>query len=435
MALGGDEGVENAHDERGLGAGPLGSRRARVSALAATALVVAVAVLSDAPRAGDPSALVDRVAAAEVLAEVATPTPAPTPTPTPVPTPTPLVPVDDGLTADQRQLELVGNLGDDAIRPKSVVDNGNGLFFAQNIMYRHSITVYDRDLQLLATIDDTVDLAAFGHPDHEGGHQGAPVEAAFDSTGSYAYVSNYRMYGPGFDNAGGDACLAGDWDHSYVYRVDTETLAIDAVIEVGAVPKFVAVTPDDAYLLVSNWCSYDLSVIDTATNEEVARIDIGQWPRGIAVTADSRTAYVSEMGTKNVHVVDLVTLEVVDALTVGQAPRHLLLSPDEDLLYVTLNLEGSIAKVDLATGEILGEVVTGSLPRSMTISEDGTALYVVNNGDATMAKVATETMEVIDRVSTGLEPIGITYDEGTRNVWVSVYTGQLMVFGDRAPAE
>ena len=41
--------------------------------------------------------------------------------------------------------------------------------------------------------------------------------------------------------------------------------AIDQVIPVGAVPKYVAVTPDDKTVLVTNWCSWDLSVIDVAT--------------------------------------------------------------------------------------------------------------------------------------------------------------------------
>ena len=31
------------------------------------------------------------------------------------------------------------------------------------------------------------------------------------------------------------------------------------------VPKYVAVTPDNRYVLVTNWCSFDLSVIDRAT--------------------------------------------------------------------------------------------------------------------------------------------------------------------------
>ena len=91
----------------------------------------------------------------------------------------------------------VAEIGGD-ISPKSVVASGKGLFFAQNMMYRHTVTVYDRSFQLVATIPDTVVLSNFGHAEFQGEFQGAPVEAAFTSDGRYAYVSNYSMYGPGF---------------------------------------------------------------------------------------------------------------------------------------------------------------------------------------------------------------------------------------------
>ena len=40
--------------------------------------------------------------------------------------------------------------------------------FAQNMMYRHTVTVYDRNGDLVKTIPDTVDLTAFGIPGHPG---------------------------------------------------------------------------------------------------------------------------------------------------------------------------------------------------------------------------------------------------------------------------
>ena len=79
------------------------------------------------------------------------------------------------------------------------------------------------------------------------------------------------MYGAGFGPEGHDCCTPqSGYDDSYTYRIDTETFAIDQAIKVGAVPKYVAVTPDDTKVLVTNWCTYDLSVIDVATAREVA---------------------------------------------------------------------------------------------------------------------------------------------------------------------
>ena len=43
-----------------------------------------------------------------------------------------------------------------------------GLVFAQNTMYRHTMTVYDETGALKKTIPDGVDLAQFGYPGHAG---------------------------------------------------------------------------------------------------------------------------------------------------------------------------------------------------------------------------------------------------------------------------
>lgn len=315
------------------------------------------------------------------------------------------------------------------ITPKSVVASGRGLVFAQNMMYKHSVTVYDRDGELVKTIPDAVNLEAFGIGGHPGEVLGAPVEVAFNPDASKAYVSNYAMYGAGFGPEGSDECHAGDGtDNSFVYRVDVATLTIDAVIPVGAVPKYVAVSPDGKWLIVTNWCTFDASIIDTATNAEVKRIPLGPYPRGIVVSPDSRTAYVAVMGTQNIARIDLGSFTVSWIYGVGAGPRHLVISPDGSALYATLNGEGRVAKLDPINGVVQTKVATGNAPRSMSISTDGKHLYVVNYGSGTMSKLDAASLAKVQDVETGYQPIGITYDASTGRVWVANYTGSIMVF-------
>ena len=350
---------------------------------------------------------------------------APTTTSTPSTTTTtvPLPP------SDQRTLEPLEVIGGD-IAPKSVVHSGDGYFIANNMMYRHTMTLYDRSMNLVATIPDTVDLGDFGF-DYEGEYQGAPVEAAFTSDGAYAYVSNYQMYGPGFDNPGDDGCSDGDWDRSFLYRVNVAEAEVDQVIQVGAVPKYVAVTPDDSTVLVTNWCTYDLSVVDTETGVEERRVDIGRFPRGIAVTKDGSKAYIAVMGSTDIAVLSLDDYSLSWFNGVGGSPRHVVLSPDDASLYVTLNRDGRIAKVDTATGQVVATVATGAAPRSMAIADDGGALYVVNYDDNTVSKVTTADMVEVQELAVGYHPIGITYDAAEGTVWVANYGGSINVLADR----
>ncbi len=350
-----------------------------------------------------------------------------TASPTPVETPSPA----PGPPSSELRLELIDTVTG-SLSPKSVVSSQTGLFFVQNMMYRHTVAVYDRDRRLVETIPDRVDLSELGHPRYEGTYRGAPVEAAFSPDGRYAYVSNYAMYGPGFSRPGDDVCSpASGYDDSFLYRIDAETLEIDQAVAVGSVPKYVATTPDGRYVLVSNWCSHSLSVVSTKRGEGVRRIPLGPYPRGIVVSADSRTAYVAVMGTTGVAEVDLRTFRVRWMYGIGDGPRHVVIDPRGRYLYVTLNRTGGVAKIDLRTRRKVGFAATGSYPRSMAISEDGHALYVVNYESDTLSKVGTRTMRVLQSTPTNHHPIGITYDVASRQVWVACYGGSIMVFEDR----
>lgn len=401
-----------------------------------------VAVLTPVALALRPDrATTDRAAGATGSTAVTATDPAPgtdttlTPTPstsssTTTTTSVPLA-ADDGKRSDERRLEAQFEVRNDDLQPKSIVASGSGLVTAQNMMYRHNVMMFDRSGAVLARIDDTVDLAAFGI---EGGvvAQGSPVEAVFTPDDRFVYVSNYKMYGSGFNPVASDDCNEGDWDDSYVYKIDTTTFTIVAVIPTGSVPKFMAISPDGSRLLVSNWCGFDVTIVDLATDTPITRVHAGRHPRGIAITADSRTAYVAVMGDATILRLDLSTNTVVGTVgDVGTTPRHLLLSPDGRYLYVSNHRQNLVRKIDLAANRTIGTASTGTETRSMAIADDGESLYVVNYQDGTVSKVRTSDMEILQTLPTGVHPVGITYDPATRQVWVANYAGSLSVFVDR----
>ncbi len=317
------------------------------------------------------------------------------------------------------------------ISPKSVAASGTGLVFAQNMMYRHTVTVYDaRRLRLRKTISDSVRLSRLGYPAFRGTQRGAPVEAAFAPDARHAYVSNYSMYGAGFGPEGHDECSpSSGYDRSFVYRIRLDTLRIDRAYRVGPVPKVVATSRDGRYVLVSNWCGYDLSVISTRRGRQVRRVPIGPYPRGIAVSPTKDVAYVAMMGGSEVVRVDLRNWST-RGLRVGAGPRALAVGPAGRYLFVTLNAEGRLARLDLRTGAVV-KVTTGAAPRSLAIAPDGRSLYVVNYESGTVSKVRASDMRVLQSVAACYHPIGITYEPVTRRVWVACYGGAIKVYDDR----
>ena len=231
-------------------------------------------------------------------------------------------------STDQEKLTLVKTINGE-IRPKSVAASNDGLVSAHNMMYRHSVTIYDaKTMELQTTIPDSVTLSEFGYSKYSGSYKGAPVEGAFSPDGKYLYFTNYAMYGKGFTKEGHDTCSpASGFDTSFLSRINLESKKIDAVYPVGSVPKVVKVTPDNKYILVANWCSYTVTIISVETQKTVKSIKIGRYPRGIAISKDSNFAYVAEMGGNRIHRIDLTDFSV-KYIPIGSNPRAIELSPD-----------------------------------------------------------------------------------------------------------
>ena len=318
-----------------------------------------------------------------------------------------------------------------SIAPKSVRSSSDGVVSAHNMMYRHSVTVYDaKTFKLIHTIPDSVSLKDFGFSNYSGSYKGAPVEGTFSPDGKFLYVSNYAMYGKGFNKEGTDTCSPADgYDKSFVYRINRSNYQIDGVYPVGSVPKVVEVTPDNKYVLVANWCSYTLSVISVELNKVVKTVKIGRYPRGIAINNDSTKAYVAEMGGNRIHVIDLQDF-TTSYIPIGSNPRAIVLSPDNSTMYVTMNLSGKVASWDLVNNKAGKSVKTGNAARSLAINADGSHLFVVNYKSDTMSRVRTSDMKVTQNIKVCNEPIGITYDLPTGNTWIACYKGQIKIYSN-----
>jgi YVTN family beta-propeller protein len=341
-----------------------------------------------------------------------------------------------GTQASLRHLSLWKTIGG-PISPKSVVATNTGLVMAQNMMYRHTMTVYNSQGTLVKTIPDAIRLADFGRQGHPGYSRGAPVEAAVTPDGTHMWVSNYSMYGAGFGPEGDDNCSPGSSrargvSNSYAYRIDLKTFKIDAVVEAGMVPKYLAVSPDGKTLVITNWCSWDADIVDLSLNRVVARVPVGAYPRGIAISPDSTTAYVAIMGSSVLAQVNLATHKVVRQISVGSNVRHVVIDPvNGRFLYASLNASGVVVKVDRASGRVMNRIHTGAGCRTVAISGDGTAIFVVNYDSNSMTMLRTSDMRILQTVATGTHPVGVTYDGKTGRVWVAVYTGALMIFNTK----
>jgi len=144
--------------------------------------------------------------------------------------------------------------------------------------------------------------------------------------------------------------------------IDAATNTVVAIVPLPATfAGGLAITPDGAFAYVTNngggvCCAgpgpSSISVIDTASNTEVTRmpLPLGFSPFGVAVTPDGAFVYITELSINSVLVIDTATNSPVTIVPVGHFPQSIAFGilteepPPPDPLDVLLEqLEGLIA--------------------------------------------------------------------------------------------
>ncbi len=313
--------------------------------------------------------------------------------------------------------------------PLSIAYDGRERFLIANGQNKRSLSAIHRNFDLLGHFSDQVRLANYGVA--AGGLQPlAPVQVAIAQNGTIWVSHQSAPANPKLplDQA---QCRPGDRQPAgFLQRLRGDRLQINGVVQVGAVPRAIALTPDNRYVLASNWCSWDLSIVNPKTLREIRRLQLGAYPAGIAVDARSQKAYVAISGADRIAVIHLQTFAVSWLESVGRSPTHLALSPDGKWLYATLKTDGQLTKINLSQPSLAQRVATGAEPQSFALSADGRFAYVANFGADSLSKVQTDNLQLLETIAVPPAPVDVAYDPKTNRLWVASTSGRIAVLQD-----
>ncbi|MDQ2800006.1 MAG: YncE family protein, partial [Armatimonadota bacterium] len=155
-----------------------------------------------------------------------------------------------------------------------------------------------------------------------------------------------------------------------VYKINPQTDAVDASTVVGYRPYAAALSPDGAFLAVSNWGGQSVSLLNAQSMKETARIPVGSQPNELVWGKDGRL-FVANAGSNSVSVihggkvVETIKTSLSPADPVGSTPDALALSPDGARLYVANAGNNDVAVIDTSDpkeSDVLGFIPTGWYP-------------------------------------------------------------------------
>lgn len=190
----------------------------------------------------------------------------------------------------------------------------------------------------------------------------------------------------------------------------------------GAMPDYVAITPDGQYAYVANSGNASVSAISTATNKVVVNIPVGYEPFCIAITPNGKYAYVSDYSNYSVSVIDTATNQVTTNITLSGGPKGVALTPNGEYAYVseytfnykTMATACYVAVIDTATNTVKTKIPVDGYPGYIAITPNGKSVYVVSldNSDDMAANgfvsvINTADNQVTSKISVGSRPNGI----------------------------
>jgi DNA-binding beta-propeller fold protein YncE len=209
------------------------------------------------------------------------------------------------------------------------------------------------------------------------------------------------------------------------------------LIKTGKTPKVITRTSDNKFLLVSNWHSYNVSVLEMNRDEYpfakvINTIPVSSIPRGIAIDDKAGKSYVAIMGGASIAVVLNSVWMKEDNILVGANPRHIVMDTSHRL-FVSYNNLGRIACIDATTGITSFSTGTHAQPRTIMLSKNYKFLFVTcySSDYVDVFKIHEDRFEKIASLPCKGHPVGVDVFENDEKLeaWVCSYSnGSISVF-------
>jgi DNA-binding beta-propeller fold protein YncE len=212
------------------------------------------------------------------------------------------------------------------------------------------------------------------------------------------------------------------------------------LVKTGKTPKIISKTADSRYLLVSNWHSYNVSVLETQPSQYpfakvVSTVPVSSIPRGISVDDRANRSFVAIMGGASITVINNSVWMKETDLNVQSNPRHIVMDTSGHL-FVSYNKLARIACLDAESGKTLFMASTHAQPRTIILTKNHKFLFVTcyNSDYVDVFKIKSNSFEKIASFPCKGHPVGVDiFEDNTKlEAWVCSYsTGKINVFNFR----
>jgi len=180
-------------------------------------------------------------------------------------------------------------------------------------------------------------------------------------------------------------------------------------------PKMVSITPDNKYLMVTNWVSGSISIVNTATmkNEKNIMVNGGykQYPRGISVDSGSNSFFVNNMGGGSISEFNLDSRKLIQNYPIMSNPGHHTLSADKNHFYICDNAGKAFYKYSRSDKKTLKKVSFKENALLFAVDPSEKFAVVLHWYNSKASVVDLDKMSILDTFKIQ-RPIGVDFGDG-----------------------
>lgn len=241
----------------------------------------------------------------------------------------------------------------------------------------------------------------------------------------------------------GQTLLVANKTDNTVDLIDVASGKSRATLPTGDGPHEIAVSPDGATAVVSNYGRRDapgssLTVIDLASDRVAGTVDLGRHtrPHGLAWLDESRLAVTTE-GSRHLLVVDPARAAVLAEIETAQEVSHMVaVTPDGSRAFVANIGSGTVTVIDLEAARKITDIVTGEGAEGIAVSPDGAEIWVTNRSADTLSIIDPESLEITASIDCASFPIRVALTaDGSRALVSVARSGELVAFDATSRAE
>jgi PQQ-dependent catabolism-associated beta-propeller protein len=207
--------------------------------------------------------------------------------------------------------------------------------------------------------------------------------------------------------------------------LDSETLAIKKIIQVGARPRGIVMSPDHTEIFVCLGDDNRIDVINTKTLSVSRSISNVPDPELIAIDPKGERVYVANEEQSQVTVIDRAAGKIV---AVGGEPEGLSVSPDLKTVVNTSELASMAFFIDTKTLKIEADVLVDQRPRVAQFTHDGKQVWVSAEVGGTVSVIDAQTRTIIKKIGFDIpgvqpeliQPVGILFSLDGKRAYVAL---------------